>query len=266
MKTLGKIVFYIFLSILIFSFVIVVFRRQKQENNEIKVNVEDTGIKKRSRNVSNFHKVSVRGKGQMFINQGTTESLEIECESKTMKKIQTKVKNGVLEINVKNEKRKIFFGLITINSSGSKPIKYYLSLKKLDSIEICGALNIECDKLKTKNFELESSGYGNIYFKNLEAKSFVADISGAGKINIESGKIQNQKISISGVCSHYSPNIKSKNVEVSISGAGKAEVWATKELDVNISGIGKLTYYSSPETKVSSDISGLGKVKKLGVK
>ena len=72
-------------------------------------------IIKKSRSVSGFSRIAISGSGHLFISQGNTESLQIECDDNIEPHILSTVKNETLEI-----------GHRKVNLNPSKPIQYTL--------------------------------------------------------------------------------------------------------------------------------------------
>jgi Putative auto-transporter adhesin, head GIN domain len=210
-------------------------------------------IAKDSRPVSGFEKVSISGSGHLFIIQGEKESLEIVCDDNIVPHIRTVVEKGILKIGPQG-----------VSLNPSEPIKYNLSLKKLNFLETSGSVLVKGDTLKTKDLKVMISGSGKFDLKKLDAQSILFDISGSGKIDIAAGNANNQIISISGSGDITAPNLKSAETDITVSGSGKANIWVANRLDFDISGSGLLNYYGSPV--VSGNVSGSAKIEGLGKK
>jgi len=210
-------------------------------------------IIKNSRLVSGFNRISIKGSGHLFIIQGDTESLEIECDDNIEPHILSTVKDNTLEIGPKK-----------FNLNPSEPIKYTLFLRNLRDLKTFGSILVKSNILKAENLSVIINGSGKFNLGRIEAQSVSFDINGSGKVDIESGHSKNQRLSISGSGRFNFPNVKSETADVKISGSGKAKVWVVNKLGIKISGSGKLYYYGAP--RISSTISGSGKVDSLGIK
>jgi hypothetical protein len=210
-------------------------------------------IEEESRAVSNFHKVSLTGSGILRITQGEKESLAIKCDKNILEYIRTEVKNGVLEIGPKD-----------VSLRPSRPIKYTISLKHLNSLKILGSASVEIDDLKTDSFKAIVSKSESFNIKKIEAQSLTFEIGGSGTVSVGSGMAESQKISIQGSAKFSAPELKSGDIEIDITGSGNAKIWVTNELEAKIAGSGQIQYYGSPT--VSSHISAAGKLKPLGSK
>lgn len=209
-----------------------------------------------SRPVSNFQRVDLSGIGELNITQGETESLTIEADDNLMPYIKTTVQNGTLNIGLDTTR-----GAISLNPS--KPIKYTLQAKTLDSIVVSGAGNVNAPSIKSDSFTVRTSGAGNITIPQVQATTLTSGISGAGSMTL-GGQAGTQNATLSGLGNYSAGDLKSTNATVNLTGAGSATVWATDSLDARISGAGSITYYGSPQVK--QNISGLGSIKSLGNK
>lgn len=209
-----------------------------------------------SRAVSGFHAVTLAGFGDLQVTRGDTESLTIEAEDNLVPLITTQVSNGVLTIGWDTSRG-------TISANPTRPVKYNLQVKDLDSIVLAGAGNINAPSLTADNFVLTSSGAGNINLNQLQVKNLQATISGAGSMTV-SGQADSQTAMLTGLGSYTAGDLKTGATTVTVSGAGSATVWAADTLDVKISGAGSVNYFGSP--KVTQSITGVGSVKSSGNK
>lgn len=208
-----------------------------------------------NRPVSNFHRLSLSGMGEVNITQGTTESLTVETDDNIMPIITTTVSNGTLNIGYDNSR-----GNISLNPTR---LVFTLQVINLDDVEISGAGNITAPSLKSDTLTLGSSGAGNINLANVQTKTVTVNVSGVGNM-VLTGQADSQNAQLNGLGNYNAGDLKTSNATVGLSGAGNATVWATDTLNVQISGAGGVSYYGSPQIKQS--ISGVGAVKSLGNK
>jgi len=204
------------------------------------------------RAVSGFTGVALAGTGELTIKGGERESLRIEAEDNLMPYLETEVRNGVLEIDVQDG----------VNLNPTRPVRFYLMVKELDTIVLSGSGDIEAPDLEADRFSVNISGSGNVKMVDLSADTLNVTISGSGNLDIAGGRVEEQDITISGSGEYQAGGLNSGSVEITISGSGNATVWATESLDVRISGSGSVNYYGNPRTTFSA--SGSGKVNSLG--
>jgi len=206
-----------------------------------------------TRRVSGFTAVELSGIGNLIIEQGSKESLEITSEDNILKYLKSSVYGRNLRLGVDD----------FVSIEPTKEIIYHLTVKNLERIEISGLGNIEIEALETSELDFKISGSGNAYIGNLQAGSLNLEVSGLGNVKI-GGSVEDQRIELSGAGNYDAEDLKSSEARIEISGTGKAAMWVENELDVELSGMGNLQYYGSPI--LSTEMSGMGTVKSLGEK
>lgn len=214
------------------------------------------------RDVSSFDKILVSGAGRVFITQGDSESLSIETDENLMEYIKTEVKGDTLEIGFSDD---VVFssGRGHIALDPSKGFIFRISVVDLDAISVSGAADFEVEKLKTKQFDINLNGAGQVTVGDLDASSVNVLVSGAGDVHL-AGRVGTQVVILNGLGRYQAFELESQEAAVTISGAGGAELWAIDKLDVTISGAGDVKYFGNPS--VSKSISGVGIVQSQGEK
>lgn len=215
---------------------------------------------KESREIHDIQKVVLRGYGELIINQGEDESLEIDADEELMDHIKTKVQDGVLRIDVVGD---WLDRITTFFARGfeSQRIIYYLTVKDLEELYVSGVAKVNMDTLSTAELTLRLNGAGEIEINLLNVGRLYAKLPGAGNIKL-GGNAELQEVSVSGAGAYSSRKLESKSARVSITGVGKAIVWAVDDLDVSVSGLGSVEYYGKPRVKQS--VTGLGNVTAKG--
>jgi hypothetical protein len=209
-------------------------------------------VAEEDRAVSGFTGVALAGIGELTIEVGERESLRIEAEDNLMPYLEAEVRNGILKIGAQDG----------VNLNPTRPVRFYLTVKELDTIVLSGSGDIKAPDLEAERFSVTISGSGDVEMGDLSADILNVTISGSGNLDIASGQIEEQDITISGSGEYQAGGLNSGSAEITISGSGNATVWATDSLDVQISGSGSVNYYGNPRTTFSA--SGSGKVKSLG--
>jgi predicted small secreted protein len=202
-----------------------------------------------TRDVSDFQKVSISGGGDLILEQGGNESVEIEAEDNIIEYIETEVHNGTLYIGF-SEDRPVFF-------STTRSIRYYVTMKDIEGIKVSGGGDVEAKEIESKELDLEISGGGDIEIRDLSAERVNIVVSGGGDIEI-AGKVPVQYVEVSGGGDLDTSDLESEVVKLHVSGGGEAFVWATEELDIDVSGGGDVRYYGHP--RLTESISGGGDV------
>lgn len=202
--------------------------------------------------VSDFDQINFSTIGDLTITQGDRESLTIEAESNVMSRITTGVRGGTPYIEMKS-------GIW--NVVPTKPVRYDLTVKELNSLDLSGVGSVYAGAIDTDRLDLDMSGAGKVIIRSLTAETLEVDHSGAGKCEL-AGQVRRQEVHLTGAGEYDAADLESESVEVELSGVGEATVWATEALDIRLSGVGSVSYYGDPT--VTQNVSGIGKVKSLG--
>lgn len=211
-------------------------------------NLQGSGkIINQSRDVSGFNQISVDGSSTLIITQGDKESLTVEADDNLMPYIKTNVNNNTL---------KIYNNPIL----PTKTIKYYLTVKDINSINYLGSGNIQSNNLKVNSLKIKVDGAGNTNLTNLSADTLKILITGAGDI-ISSGNANNQDIHISGAGDYIGNNLTSKTATITMYGTGKAIIKVSTTLNAKINGVGQISYIGDP--KLTQLITGPGTINKI---
>ncbi|NOY97537.1 MAG: DUF2807 domain-containing protein [Chlorobi bacterium] len=212
--------------------------------------------KDEERNVPSFSEISLRIPGELHIEQGKKQSIEISAESSTLEKIITEVKGRKLIIRFTNKH-------FLWNNFKSGKISLYITVPEIDGLSISGSGDIIADKpITTRILNLAVSGSGDLRLANLKAERVKTAISGSGDIIIKDGGVADElSISISGSGNVKASGFKAKEVNIKTAGSGDASVYAVNSLNIRVAGSGDVYYNGSPA--IDSSIAGSGGVKKI---
>jgi hypothetical protein len=216
------------------------------------------------REIKNFTKVVLREhhEGVLQVVFGKKEGLTIEAPADILKRIETAVDDGTLTIKTKGTiLEKIGDALKT--SITRKVIKYYITVRDLESLEIYGLIKAEVEPVRTKKFFVRFNGAGTIKFNSLDVNLLDVKLTNVGKLVLD-GKAYEQIVEITGSGNYDAPNLESQIVKITLKGVGVAKLWAIQELNVKLRGVGKISYYGNP--RVKSDIAPVGSFVHLGKK
>jgi hypothetical protein len=204
-----------------------------------------------NRPVSGFSQVSLDGQGDVTVSIGEQESLVIEAEDNLMQYLHPKVTGSELTLNTTQ----------SINLHPTKPIKYLVVVKSLDSLTINGSGNITASQVQAGTFSMKIQGSGTIQMGKLSATQINAQIPGSGTIKVD-GQGDSQMVSITGSGNYQAQDLKTQSANVTIAGSGSASIWAMDNLMATISGSGSISYYGTPQ--VTKSITGSGSITQLG--
>jgi hypothetical protein len=207
-----------------------------------------------NRDVKDFQSVSLGGSGDLIITQGDSEALKIEAEGNILPMIESDVRGGTLYLGFKPN---------TGSISPTQPIKFYLSVKNLNGIDLSGSGSVQADALKANNITFTCSGSGSITVKTLTADALNYNLSGSGSTSL-GGIVGVQSVEISGSGSYQAADLDSQQATAILTGSGDMTIWAKDSLNITISGSGSVNYYGKPI--LSQSITGSGKITSLGDK
>ena len=188
-----------------------------------------------ARNVGAFHGIRVSNAFDVIIKQGNEEAVVVSAtEEKYRSRIKTEVVDGVLRITYDND------GVWKWNSENKK-LRAYISVKKLDKLDISGATDVKIDGLlKGTNLKVDLSGASSLK-GNVVYESMSIDQSGASDSKL-SGKVKNLDIEVSGASDFNCFELVAENCRAEASGASDIFVTVNNDLKVNASGASDVQY------------------------
>lgn len=205
------------------------------------------------RHLSGFNAVSASGSWDVYITQGSTESVKVEAPSDVIGKIITEVDGGTLKIYSKNSN----WGW----SMGNKKIAIYVTAKSLNSITMSGSGDIFFKNgIKGDKLALRLSGSGDITGP-VTVNELESSISGSGDIKV-SGTAKTSAVKVVGSGDFTGSDLVTQSTMVKVAGSGDARVNASQKVDASVVGSGDV-YYTGGATNVSSSSAGSGDIHKF---
>jgi hypothetical protein len=243
-----------------------------------------------TRAVSGFTGVTLAGIGNVYLTQGETESVRIEAEDNLIPYFETAVEGTTLKIGVKEQ-------YLGISIQPTRPVKFYVTLPKIEALTLAGSGNIFAGRLQTAAFkiallgsgditadtlsaadlDIRLGGSGDISLGTVTANAVTASLVGSGDIRMEAldaekissktagsgnitvgGKVSEQSTEIVGSGDYRAAGLKSETATVRVSGSGDSRVTVSSRLDVSILGSGDVLYSGNPQMSVN--IAGSGRV------
>jgi hypothetical protein len=199
-----------------------------------------------NRDVSGITGVELAMQGTLHISPGDTTSLRIEAQDNLMEYIETEVRGGTLRIR----------NTPGYDLQNTRPIQYYLTVEKLDQIEVSSSGDIEVGNLKSNSLSIRSSSSGDIKIDGLDGSSVDVKISSSGEVEISNGKIQKQNIDISSSGDYNARDLSSATADIDLTSSGSATVWVSDRLSGSLSSSGNIYYIGNPEVDVRMTSSG----------
>jgi hypothetical protein len=201
-----------------------------------------------TRVVANFHRIALSAIGNLEVRQGPNESLSITAEDRVLAEIVSRVSDGTLELGMRPGTQ----------LPGSKDIRYAVTVKSLDGLNLSGLGRADVIDLRSAALEVNLSGSGDISLARLDSESLAVKISGQGNVTA-SGRAALQKVQLSGLGSYSARDLASKEAIVILSGSGNMVVNVERALDATVSGVGNVEYHGSPTVK--RKVSGVGQIR-----
>lgn len=204
--------------------------------------------------------------GLLNIELGDTEKLIIEAEDNLLEYLETDVHRGHLVIDNRNN----------YNLQPRKRIRYLLTVRSLEAIEISSSGDIEAPDLKADRFKININSSGNLDMGDLECKSLDIDISSSGNVDlgmlttefinvdisssgdivIEGGTANEQEINISSSGDYSARRLESNEAVVHINSSGNAIINVRDRLRASTNSSGDIRYYGNPRVSKSQNSSG----------
>lgn len=207
-----------------------------------------------NRDVKDFQGVSLSGSGDLIITQGDSEALRIDAEDNIMPLIESDVRAGTLYLGLKPNVGSV---ITTV------PVKYYLSVKNLNAIDLAGSGSVQTDNLKASSLTIISTGSGSVDIKVLTADTLKVTMSGSGSVSL-AGKVGQQSAELTGSGSYDASSLDTQQATAILTGSGGMTVWARNSLNITISGSGSVNYYGKPS--LNQNLTGSGEINSLGDK
>jgi hypothetical protein len=204
------------------------------------------------RSVTGFSGIQLSNQGNAFIELGETESLVVEAEDNLLEHIVTDVRGDTLLLGTENN----------VSLNNTKPIRYHLTVKELDDIQITSSGNVTAPSLEAETFAIRVSSSGNLDMDGIEANRLVVDISSSGNVSIGDGQVSEQDITISSSGEYDARDVDSRQAEVRLSSSGDATIRVSDQLQANLTSSGNLYYTGNPE--VDSRETSSGRVNRRG--
>jgi len=218
-----------------------------------------------ARAVSGFDAIHIQGPFDVYISQGTSESLKLEAPEEILPRIITEVHGGTLEIRNKHDNwgtgEKSWYSEKSWWRRHKEKIKVYVTVKYLNSIKLSGSGGAFFNEGITANsLKLRVRGSGSIQGK-VAVKQLQSFISGSGNIKL-SGTAQSSAIRMTGSGNFNAPELVTTNSAVKVSGSGGARINASDRVDAAISGSGEVSYTGTAKT-INSTKSGSGSISRF---
>ena len=205
------------------------------------------------RHLSGFNAIDLAGPFDVYIKQGSTESVNVDAPHDVIDRVITEVNNGILKIYTRHD---------TWNWGNwwgnHKKIIVYVEVKDINSINISGSGDIYFKEGITANsLKLRISGSGDILGK-VNVKMLDSSISGSGDMKLW-GKAEESTVRIVGSGDFTAHDLVTISTNVHLTGSGDARINASEKIAATVNGSGDV-HYSGAARNISSSKSGSGDI------
>jgi hypothetical protein len=199
--------------------------------------------------VRSFGSIKAKGAFNIILQRGTTESVVVKDYYP-----------GALKITNAGDTLMLMFTDSNYSALADKKTNIYVTYKQLNIIKIMELLGDikTLDTIKTGNFTIESTGFGEKTLL-LNADTVIVTLDGAGTINL-SGKVNYADFKVTGMDSLRTKGLKVGVLHTYVFGIGATIVTADSEIYLKSSLGGNLTYYGNARVIVKDSDGGMGKI------
>lgn len=191
----------------------------------------------KSFNLTGFNEIEASGAVNIYLIQGSTESIKVETTNFDMNKVVVEKSGKILKVYTKRSR----------GSSRNRKVDVYITCININRLEASGSSDIYAEKstIKSQNLEIYAHGASDIDIV-VDVTNLEVEASGASDIRI-SGKADKQNIKVSGASDFKAYSLAGKEVEVKASGASSVNVQVSERLDAKASGASSIHYKGDPK-------------------
>ncbi|MGE5248873.1 MAG: head GIN domain-containing protein [Bacteroidota bacterium] len=199
-----------------------------------------------SRDAGHVTDVELAMEGTLYIQTGSSQSLQIEAEDNLLDYIQTNVSGDHLVIQTRPG----------FNLETTRPINYHLTARKLSGVTISSSGDVKVEDLSSPSFMIRINSSGNLSVASLQGKSVHVKIASSGDVEILGGQVDQQTITISSSGEYRARGLASREADVRLTSSGKATIQVSDRLSGRLSSSGGIDYIGNPDVNVSTTSSG----------
>jgi Putative auto-transporter adhesin, head GIN domain len=185
-----------------------------------------------TRTLPSFNAIGIAGGFEsVILKPGDTEQIVITSKGFKPESVETEVKNGKLNVDMKQ-------GVRYDRGSATLVITY----KSIKGLYASGSSDIRTEgTIKADDFEMAASGSGD-FTGELDCNTLKVSISGSADFKL-SGQAAQQKYAISGSGDIDASALKGTTAKAAVSGSGDIKLNISGNVDSAVSGSGDITNY-----------------------
>lgn len=188
------------------------------------------------RDAKNFHAIKLSSAFDVYITQGSEESVAVSAsEEKYKEEIEVKVNDGVLVIGLKKN------NWMKRWNDGKMKLRAYISFKSIDKLDVSGACDVYIQgKIKEDDLKVVLSGASDVKGE-FDVQKLHLSLSGASDMTAK-GSASSLNIEASGASSFKGYDFNADYCDADVSGASSVKITVNKELSAKASGASDLKY------------------------
>ena len=215
---------------------------------------------------SGLNGVELATRGELEIRLGDDEGLQVTADDNLHEHLALTTAGGTLRIDTRPG----------VNLRPSRPIRYTLTAREIDFIELSSSGNARATVLRTDRLELRlnSSGdlsvdgvqadavdvrmrsSGDVEMHDLRAASLTVGISSSGDVRIRDGDVDNLDVALNSSGDYRGESVRSTRATVALNSTGDVRLWAEESLDATLNSSGSVSYRGDPEVRERSTSTG----------
>jgi hypothetical protein len=204
-----------------------------------------------TRNVSNFKGIRISSGIDLYIKQGSVESVRIVGDKDKMEKVKTEKEGDILRIYAGSSRGWFNFDF---DWSNKKTIKAYVTVKNLNSLAATGGSDVFSEgKLDLIKLDIKATGGSDVKL-DLDTDELTCETTGGSDVTL-SGTATVFRASTTGGSDLKANNLRTNFCSVSSTGGSDAHVWAEKEISISATG-GSDVYHKGGARVVQSNTTG----------
>ncbi|MEL6537039.1 MAG: head GIN domain-containing protein [Bacteroidota bacterium] len=217
-------------------------------------------ILEETRDVGDFSEVRAESFLDVYLSQGSSQSVMVKADDNIIDKITVEVKGSTLVIgyekgswNMNNITAKVYVTATTLNgvkSTGSSDIIIESDIEAGDfELESSGSSDIvaKSHTLRVADLKVSSSGSSDIVVKDLVAEDISATTSGSSDIEL-AGEGDSLDVDTGGSSDFVGKGLTVKDCIASAGGSSDITIAVTDNFEGSASGASDITYYGNPKT------------------
>ena len=230
--------------------------------------------------------VELATRGELEIRLGDDEGLQVSADDNLHEHLALTTDGGTLRIDTRPG----------VNLRPSRPIRYTLTARQIDFIELSssgnarapalradrieirlnssGDLSVDGIRAETVDISVDSSGdlsvdgvqadavdvrmrsSGDLEMHDLRAGSLTVGISSSGDVRIRDGDVDSLDVALNSSGDYRGESVRSTRATVALNSSGDVRLWVEESLDAVLNSSGSVSYRGDPEVQERSTSTG----------